>query len=287
MYINPYIQGHLAVLGFGLTGILIKSTTANTWEIGISRLAIATIIFLIIFHFKKIKLTWTPKKILMGASIGIVFATHWTLYFFAFNYASVATVTFAEMLYSFFFIILGVIFCKESRKTVDVFPLFMGLIGAIILLPELNLENTETIGFFLATFSGFLFAIVGILQKKFHNKLSENERPFFQYFFALLFFLMFFPKTHWEFTTKDWGILCVLGIVGTAIAHTFWANANAKLSTKINSLLYLMIPIYASVGAFFFLNEEITSKILLGGMFILIGIFRLQKQDSSTLTSTS
>jgi drug/metabolite transporter (DMT)-like permease len=72
--------------------------------------------------------------------------------------------------------------------------------------------------------------------------------------------------------------LAILGIFCTAIAHTFWGRANAKLPAKMSAMIYFLVPIYASAIAFFWLGETISVKIVAGGFLIFLGNYLLMKK---------
>ena len=70
-------------------------------------------------------------------------------------------------------------------------------------------------------------------------------------------------------TARDWGWLLVLGVLCTAVAHTFLIESLAVLRTQVASVISGLEPIYGLALAALLLGEIPALHTLVGGGLIL------------------
>lgn len=271
-------QAQLSILCTSLVGALIKSTSASASEIGVARLVVALLVVLAITKCQDEQLlpffprSTNLKNRSIAVMIGLLFGGHWFLFFLAFQYAQVSTVTFALLLYPIFLTVFAHIFFGERIRRKEIPSLIVCLVGGVVLLPSFSLGTGETIGFLLSSTSSVMFAFVALLHKLSHRFLSDNKRSLAQYSFALPLFLACLPKAPFSLLMPlDWGILLILGVVCTGIGHTLWARANVHLPATSNALIFLLGPVYASLWAWLILGEIPSAKLVIGAMLVITG----------------
>ena len=76
-----------------------------------------------------------------------------------------------------------------------------------------------------------------------------------------------------SYTINDYFGLLLLGVIPTLIGHNFMYYSMKYVSPAVVSLFPLGEPVIASIFAFYLFNELISINIILGGTFILIGLF--------------
>lgn len=165
-------------------------------------------------------------------------------------------------------------------------PLILGFSGVILMLPSLNFESNETMGFFVAVGASLVFAILACFHKLFSALFTDYERSLLQYIFGLLFFLFLKEETSWDLAMVDWSILVTLGLACTAIAHTLWGIVNTKLPAKINASLYFFVPVYSALIAMIFLEEKLHFRTVLGASIIVVGYYWYQRVHARFIEGT-
>ena len=278
-----YIEGLLAAFLFGLTPIFIKQVTANVVTIGIVRLSIAVVFVYLLFVGKeKIKALsirdWKALSI-----IGLVFGLHWISYFYSVKIATPSIALLGLTSFGIYVILIDWIFLKKKPTWVDWLSVTIAIGGNLLIVPEFSLQNDVTMGLLIGLFSALFFAFLPLLQQK-SAHINSYTRAFGQYFFGLIFFLLFISESEWDLPTNDWYYLGILGVVCTLGAHTLWLRATTMLpGTATSVIYYLAIPI-AMITSYFFLEEAMPEKKVIGAILIvganLIGIVKHLKKSA-------
>jgi drug/metabolite transporter (DMT)-like permease len=272
-----YIEGLLAAFLFGLTPIFIKQVTANVVTIGIVRLSIAVILVYLLFvgkeKIKALKLRdWKALSL-----IGLVFGLHWISYFYSVKLATPSIALLGLTSFGIYVILIDWIFLKRQPTWVDGLSVSIAIGGNLLIVPEFSLQNDVTMGLVIGLFSALFFAFLPLLQQR-SAHIDSYTRAFGQYFFGLIFFLLFISESEWDLPTNDWFYLSILGVVCTLGAHTLWLRATTMLpGTATSVIYYLAIPI-AMITSYLFLEEAMPEKKVIGAVLIvganLIGIVK-------------
>jgi drug/metabolite transporter (DMT)-like permease len=265
-----YLQTTISLFLFSLVAIGIKMVNANPFTIGGVRLFIATIGFYFFIKnkselFKILKAKW---KILF--TIGIVFAFHWITYFYSIKLSGASLGFVALSTYGIQILILGSIFLKHSFTKLQFLGVLVSFTGTLFVVPSYNFQDQATIGFLIGVFSGLLYALMPILNQL-NSDIPPKIRVFSQFLFAFIVFSFFTPLMDWNFSYNDWGILFLLGTLGTLVAHTLWANITSKIPTSATGVIYyLNVPLTIYWGHLI-LDEQLISRQLLGTVLIICG----------------
>lgn len=282
-----FLEAAVAVILLGIVAVLVKSIEANIFTIGIFRLSVAAALILLVIRWRRGWQTLTLQQYLRLLVIGLFFGVHWLFYFLSIKLATPALAALALSSYGIYSLFLGWIFRGNVPAWPDFVAVALAILGTILLLPELSLKNQATIGVLAGLLSAFLFACLPIFHQKFHD-LPTDMRVFGQFFFALVFFLFFWPLSDWHLRAGDWLIMLVLALLCTALAHTLWIRVISQVSTLTSSLLYYLISVLAVVFSFFFWGESFTPAKAAGACLILTAnVFGVYSQWRRGLFSTS
>ena len=256
--------------------VFIKFTNANPYTIGIVRLAMATLLTLLLIIFKKESIRIDRKGFFQLILIGIIFSIHWITYFFSIKIASATIGILGASTYGVHLILLGWIFLGIRPTWVDWIAIIMAITGTMVILPAFTLSNQITLGLVIAIISGLFFAMLPIFHQR-NRHMTGNQRALGQYFFAIPLFLLFAGQFDFQLADSDWYSLIYLGVIGTFLAHTFWINVTTKLPTTVSSLIfYIIIPITMTISHLW-LKEEIGVDKILGAFLIvsanILGIY--------------
>jgi len=259
----------VTLTAFGFTPVLIKFVSANPFTIGIVRLLI-TVAFTGTFlvSFRELK-ALKKKHIRNLAIMGLLFAIHWITYFYSIKFGSASIAFLGLCTFGVHLIIMGWIMKLRKPMWNDFAAVILVIIGSLMVTPEFDISNDQTLGLLLAIISAVFFAALPIFQQK-NADLSNTTRAFGQYSFATLVFLFTLPLSEWEsLTANDWWGMIALGVLCTFVAHTLWIKVTTQLPTTISSIIYYLTLPLAMLISYIFLGEGIGMQKISGAMFII------------------
>jgi O-acetylserine/cysteine efflux transporter len=80
----------------------------------------------------------------------------------------------------------------------------------------------------------------------------------------------------------DWGAVAYLGLVMTAIGYGLWNSLLRRHPVSAVAPFLLLMPVFSIMGAVFFLGENLTRNVLLGGIIVLVGVAIILFERSSS-----
>ena len=79
---------------------------------------------------------------------------------------------------------------------------------------------------------------------------------------------------------SGWGAVIFLGVFSTVIGYYLWyVVLEIKNASQISIYLYF-IPVLSTIISYIFFGEEITWFFIIGGVFVVIGLYIVNKQGS-------
>lgn len=233
------------------------------------RLLSGAIVLLTILLFKEKKLNITVKDNWISSFMLFLYAIT-----FSFSYVNLDAGLGALILFAIvqLFIIFTALLRKESlttKKSIGIIIAFAGL--TYLLLPE----KKFTLSFFhvfLMIIAGLAWGAYTILGKGCTNALHHTADNFFKSLvFIFIFYIIFASQTNISFN----GIIlaCISGGITSALGYAIWYYVLPKLETITSGVIQLLVPPIAVFFGVFLLNEELTLKLIISIVLILIGIF--------------
>ncbi len=258
-----------AVLSMSAVPVLVKSTEANIATIGMSRLAIAVLVFAPFVLLRGHLFRLSPRQWLQLVVIGCTFGLHWLAYFASIKLATAAIAALIILTYSVQYMILAYIFNRESVTPIEWLAIGICFAGCLVVSPELSFGNDVTLGIAIGLLSAFLYAAMPLLHQR-ASDIGTLERTFGQFFFALLVFLPLWGQANWDIGTTDVYQLLVLGLLCTVIAHGLWVKTSTELPAIYTSMIYFLYLPGALLGSMIFLDEPLTPRKLVGCTMVLV-----------------
>lgn len=269
-----FAQAAVALVLFACIPVVVRYVTANPFTIGVVRLTIATTGLAAMMAWRRRASPPAPPlrrgDWLRLAVIGLIFFAHWITYFFAIKTSSASIGAIGLSTYGIHLLILGALFGRARFHIVDFLAVALAVAGAVSIVPEFRLANDVTAGLALAVLSGFFYATLPVLHQRWEH-LPSQVRALGQFGFALLFFLLFLPRTDFSLRPVDWAGLAFLGVGSTFIGHTLWVRVTTTLPSNATSIIYygnLPVALVLSVAL---LGEPITTRTLAGALLIVLG----------------
>ncbi|MFP4083218.1 MAG: DMT family transporter, partial [Candidatus Aminicenantes bacterium] len=158
---------------------------------------------------------------------------------------------------------------KEKLIKINIFYALVCIGGIFLIVPRFALENTTYRGVLWGVFSGVTFSVLTILNRQLSQQLSSLVIAFFQDFFAALILLPFFFILRPSLNTRDILLLCALGVLCTAGAHSLFIKGMRFIKAQTASIINSLEPVYGIILAFLLLDEIPSWRTLMGGAVVL------------------
>jgi drug/metabolite transporter (DMT)-like permease len=263
---------HLAVILFGTAGLFGKWLLISPFMIVLGRVFFASLFLAVIIWISGRKKSLLPgDNYFYFVLLGFILSIHWVSFFKSIQISTVAVGLLSFSIYPVFTTFLEPIFTKKRIIKLNVFLSLFCLSGVFLIVPKFDLQNSTYIGVLWGIFSGFTFSLLTIINRKLSQGHSSLIIAFNQNFFATLFLSPLLLVIKPSLTTKNIGLLVVLGVVCTAFSHTLFIKGMKYVNAQTASLIHTLEPVYGILFAFLFLNEIPSKKTLLGGIVILLG----------------
>ena len=264
------IQLHTAVLLFGGTALFSKLIALSALDITVYRTAIAFVglVFLLKFQGKGIALNHM-KDYGIAIMLGVVVGLHWVTYFAGMQLAGIATGIVAFFTYPVITVFLEPFFSKQRLKNKDILSAIVVLLGIYLLVPEASLGNDITLGILTGVFSGLLFALRNLLQKRYFSEYGGPQTMLYQSIVASLMLCAFVDVKPMAVAEQDIWLLLLAGIVFTAAPHALFASSLRCLSATTAGLISCLQPLYGTILAFVLLSERPNLMTLIGGLLVV------------------
>ena len=268
------IEIHIAVLFFGLAGLFGKLVFLPSTIIVLGRVFFATIFLTLVLVYRKqeIKLRQKQNYFYMGL-MGVILAVHWVTFFQAIQVSTVAIGLLTFSTFPVFVTFLEPIFFKERLDLKDIVVALVAVIGVAFVIEEFEIRNSMTQGAIWGIFSGFTFALLSLMNRKYVKEYSSIVVSFYQDFIATLVLLPFLFMTAPVFRLTDILLLFILGVVFTGLAHTLFIKGLGSVKAQKASIIACLEPVYGIIAAIMLFGAIPTLKIVLGGVIILGAAF--------------
>jgi len=264
------VEVHLAVFLFGFPGLFGKWLALSPPLIVLGRVFFASLALAIVLWLGRRPMKITPSRDLaLLALCGLVLAAHWTMFF---QSVRVSTVAVALLSYSSFPVFTALLEPLAFRERWDAASLLVALvcvIGVFLIVPGFGLANPVLQGVLWGLGSGLTFTVLALLNRKLAEGRSSLTVAFYQDLFALVFLAPFAFVSRVELTGRTLGLLAVLGIFGTAAAHTLFISGLKRVRVRTASIISTLEPVYGIALAVLFLKESPAPRTLAGGALIL------------------
>lgn len=157
------------------------------------------------------------------------------------------------------------------------FAIICTMIGITVLTMKESLAFQT--GDILVAIAAVAYSIYLILNSKFTKNVESISYGVYQLGIAGLFgvvFTVFFETPQLPATSMGWVAVLGLAIICTAFCFIAQAVVQQYTSPTHTGLIFSLEPIFAAIFAILFLGEGLTTQLLIGGSFILIGNFVAQ-----------
>ena len=266
------IAANIAVLFFGLAGVLGKLSVLPAPLIVLGRVVFAGVVLLIACLLRHISLR--PKRrrdaiLLVGQ--GALLALHWTAFFQSINVSNVAIGLLSFSSFPLFTAVLEPLLPKQRPSRIQIVAALLILPGIYLLVPSFTLQNRTTLGVAWGLLAGATFALLSVANRWLSRSYPSLTISLYQDGVAALVLLpaLFLTPAAALWTPHELFILLLLGVVCTALAHTLFIASMRNITAQSASLLASLEPVWGILFGIVLLKDIPTPITLLGGTVIL------------------
>tara|TARA_Y100001970_G_scaffold255477_1_gene332221 strand:+ start:499 stop:1392 length:894 start_codon:yes stop_codon:yes gene_type:complete len=241
--------------------------------------------------YKKIKIEAFSKDWYWFASIGLI---NLVIPFFLIAYgvqkvqSNLAAILMASTPLSA--TLLAHLFTKNEKiNFTKVLGVLIGFSGIIFLFSDnLLINETNFISALLILIGSTFYVIGGLLTIKLSNKKNENVTASILIWATIFLFpITFYIEQPWNLNPSLNSTISViyLGVFATGIAWLLRFRILVNNGLVFQSQVAYLIPIFGVILGYIFLNELITSKVLIALLAVIIGIYLVKRSNKINIVS--
>ena len=270
------VVASIAVLFFGLAGVLGKISALPAPLIVLGRVLFAAPALLAICLFQRLNMR--PRRVRDGfvlPGLGILLAIHWTTFFQSIVVSNVAIGLLSFSSFPLFTAVLEPLLLHQRPGRLMVLASLLILPGIYLLVPSFTFQDRTTLGVFWGVFSGATFALLSVANRGLGERYPSIVLSLYQDGVAtivLLPTLLLIPTTAPQWTLQALGILLFLGLICTALAHTLFIASLRHMTVQSASLIASLEPVWGIIFGILLLGELPTVRTLLGGLLIVAAV---------------
>lgn len=264
------LQIHGAVMLFGLAGLFAKVVPHPALVIVLGRVLFATLFLAMILLLRRQRLRLDHGMDYLALALqGVILAIHWWTFFKSIQVSTVAVGLITFSTFPVFVAFLEPLLLTERFRPLNAVLAVVTLGGVVLVIPEFVLGNRVTQGALWGIASGLTFAILSVLNRKYVGTYSSLVVAFYQDASATLVLLPFLAGALPAVSGRDLGLLVLLGVVFTGIAHSLFIQGLATVRAQTASIIACLEPVYGIAAAGLLLGEIPSARVLVGGLVIL------------------
>ena len=285
----------IAIIAVSTASLFIRfaqAEVAPSLVIAAVRLTIATVILspiAILRHRTELK-NLSKQDLTLGIVAGLFLAIHFAMWISSLEYTSVASSVVFVSTGPLWVAILSPMLLHERVSRVAVVGLILAILGGTIIglsdacswnnglqCPEMDqIFQGHALGNFLALCGALAVSGYLIIGRKVRIKMSLIPYIFLVYGFSAIFLNIFMfasRQSPFGYSPSAYGWIFLLTVIPQLIGHSTFNWLLKYLSATMVAVTTLSEPIGSAILAFLFLRETPTPPILIGGAFILFGIY--------------
>lgn len=278
--INPFFILIIGAIAIAFSPIFVRFSDVDPIMTAFYRIFISLPFFLFFSSFniiEKVKFPEFNNSYVIFLVSGIFFALDLICWHWSIKLTTVSKATFLSNLAPIVVIIFSLIFLKERFSKFFYLAALLSMVGMLMLLGESFKFNKsqfigDLLGVLTAVWYGSYIVTISQLRKKYNSTsimfLSGIVTAIILLIVSILFEQSLIPQSLFTIV-----IIFLLGFVCQFIGQSFITYSLAYLSASLSSLCLLIQPIAATVLAYFFFQEKLTTIQFFGSALILIGIY--------------
>ena len=264
------VATHIAVLLFGLVGLFAKVVALPAFILVLGRTFFSSASLAAYLTVKRQKFALkTRGDYVLIVFAGIILAMHWTSFMQSIQVSTVAVGTLTLATFPLFSAVLEPLLFHEKMRVSDIACALVMLGGVACIVDDFSLEGPMAQGVLWGLLSAFTYARLSLANRKFSSGYPASLVSFYEQATATVVLLPALFVLKPSFTALDIGMLAIMGIVFTAIAHTLFIGGLRTVKVRTAGIITGLESVYGVVAALLFLGEIPGIREVIGGAIIL------------------
>jgi drug/metabolite transporter (DMT)-like permease len=260
------LELHAAVALFGLAGLFGKWIALPASLIVLGRAAVAAIALGLLMSLRGERIRSPDRRL---AATGVLLALHWVAFFEAVQRASVAIALLGFASFPVFVILLERAILRQPLRAKGMAQTLLVVAGLLILADPRAASASALAGLAWGIGAGASFALLAVYNRTLAADRSPIRIACWQNAVAALCLLPMLMLTSVRPSAVDLGLLLVLGLVCTALAHTLFVACLRRIPAQTASVVVCLEPVYGIALAALLLHEPPDARTLAGGALIV------------------
>lgn len=252
----------------------------------ILRFSLAYLLLLLLYpHCSPLHLKDELRFFLLGF-LGIF--VYFLLENFALKYTQAANVGLYMGALPLFTAIFAHFLTKDERLNKNIIIGFLvAIVGIALILLDGAAFTLRLKGDLLAILAATVFALYSVALKLvprgYHYIVITRKSFFYGIVLMLIYFFLSGRVFHYQALTISvvWINILFLGVLSSGLAFILWQQGIKQIGAMSASNYIYLVPLITAATGIVALGEELTVKMLLGAVLILIGLFIAQRDGNS------
>ena len=260
---NAYSGIILLAISWGTIPLIIRTSDITSISLVGIRTFLGTFFLATLLIRKNLNIKELIKP---GLILGPLLAIHWVTMFESIELNSIAVGIGLVFSYPLFVLLLE--FLRGNKpKTYQVFLISIGFIGLYFLLDISNINSLE--GILYGLISAISLSLIIIIGEKFSSQLGGLKVAFSQLLVASIILFKFTYESR-EWLVNNLAVSIFLGFFLTGVGlTTYWYVVKIIKPIAVSTISYLE-PVTGVILGAFLLNENLSSKQLIGFVLVLL-----------------
>ena len=259
----------MSVALFGFAALFGKWIALPATAIVLGRTAIAAVALVAVARARRQRIGRADTALAMN---GAILALHWVSFFAAVKVAGVAVGLLGYASFPVFVLLLEGRLLKRGAPPLEYLTASLATVGLVWLVPDFSWSSRVTRGLALGLVSGFTFAWLTVRNRRLVGDHSPIRLALWQNVFAaacLLPIVAIVDRASAWPTGAELGLIIVLGVACTALAHTLFIASMQRVAAHSASVVAALEPVYGIVLAALLLHEIPSGRTIAGGALIV------------------
>lgn len=211
---------------------------------------------------------------------GILTAANWVSVFKAIQISTVGIGVITFSTFPLFVTFLEPLILHTKLRMKNVIIAVIIIIGVLITVPELSMDNNIVRGILVGMISPVAYALLSIVNKGLRDRLNGTQISFYEQLVVLVLLAPFALTAGVQPTMRDVWLLIIFGVVTTAVAHTVYISCLKDVSAQFAGVCTSMETVYSIVFSMILLEEIPYFREVIGAAVITAAVIFAQISET-------
>jgi len=274
-----YLSLFVATFAVSWAAILIKMADAAPLPTAFYRMGIAALI-LAIPAVPKVRLTirvLSTRQLILLIMSGVVLGLHFAFWITSLFYTTISNSTILVATQPMFVLLMEAFILRDKIPARSIIGMIVTVLGMIVISHgDFDLERKYIIGDILSLIGAVCAGIYLFIGRQLRSKLDNLGYIFPVYSIAaltLLIISVLYRENMTDYPAKSWALFFLLALIPTVLGHSLYNWLLKFVPAHKVATTILGEPIGATILAIIFFGQIPGWWTIVGGIFILSGIF--------------